>query len=146
MKKLTLGKGLLALLLVFLLALTACGSGEEKDKVGLDRFDQKGPEGEVSEGSTLNFGLVSDTAFEGTLNFNFYSGAPDGEVLGWFDEPLLYSDENFQYIQDGPASFEYTDDYKEWTFTIRDDINWHDGEPVTAEDWLLSYEVIGHPD
>ena len=32
------------------------------------------------------------------------------------------------------------------TFTIRDNVNWHDGEPVKAEDWLYAYEVIGHAD
>ena len=103
-------------------------------------------EGEVQKGGTLNFGLVSDTPFAGLLNWNFYSGDPDYQVINWFDEPLLWIDEAFQYTKDGPATFEYTDDYKVWTFTIRDDVYWHDGEPVTAEDWAFSYEIIGHPD
>ena len=165
MKKTSMRFLLLGLLLTLVFALAACGGDDKEtsdskvDESALEKpqpnedgtfniedFPKSMPEGEVEEGGTLNFGLVSDTAFEGTLSFNFYSGAPDGEILNWFDESLLSMDENYQYTQDGPASFEYSDDYKVWTFTIRDDVYWHDGEPVTAEDWAFSYEIIGHPD
>lgn len=154
-----------ALMLVLVLALAACGGdgkkeegssggggggdadkGEETTGSPLDDFDTRGEEGEAKEGGTLNFGLVTDTPFEGTLNWNFYSGAPDAEVIKWFDESLLDIDENFQYTQDGAATFEFSDDHKVWTFKIGDNVNWHDGKPVTAEDWAFSYEVIGHAD
>lgn len=168
-----INKALLALFLVFVLALAACSSDDDKD-TGTEKeedkteqeektdgedagedvatddplaaFDTRSEAGEVEEGGTLTFGLVSDTPFEGTLNFNFYAGAPDAEVLDWFDESLLSIDENFQYTQDGAATFEHSEDYTVWTYTIRDNVNWHDGEPVTAEDWAFSYEVIGHAD
>lgn len=161
-------KALLALLLVLVLALAACGSDDEKDtgnekkddkteekgeEAGEDAtadplaaFDTRSETGDPEDGGTLNFGLVSDTPFEGTLNFNFYAGAPDAEVLEWFDESLLGIDENYQFTQDGAATFEHSEDYTVWTFTIGDNVNWHDGEPVTAEDWAFSYEVIGHAD
>lgn len=102
--------------------------------------------GDAIEGGTLNFGLVSDTVFEGTLNFNFYSGAPDAEVISWFDESLLAIDENYAYTQDGAATFEMDDSGTVFTFTIGDNVNWHDGEPVTAEDWAFAYQVLAHPD
>jgi len=162
MKKSNFGKAMFAVLLVLMLALSACGSDksseDKKDKgsdekaeqndgkFSIEDFPTRGEQGEAEEGGTLNFGLVSDTAFEGTLNFAFYAGATDAEVIEWFDESLLSADENFQFTQDGAATFEHSDDYKVWTFTIRDDVKWSDGEPVTAEDWALSYEVIGHPD
>jgi peptide/nickel transport system substrate-binding protein len=109
--------------------------------------------GEPIEGGTLNYGLVSDTVFEGTLNFNFYSGNPDSVVISWFDESLLDMDANYTYTQDGAATFTTepyeTEEYPNGVtveFTIRDNVNWHDGEPVKAEDWAYSYEVIGHPE
>lgn len=102
--------------------------------------------GEAIEGGTLNFGLVSDTAFDGTLNFNFYNGNPDQQVLQFFDEPLLTWDENYLYTQDGAATYEVSEDGKTFTFTIRDNVYWHDGEPVTARDWVFAHEVIAHPD
>lgn len=155
---------LLTLLLICALALAACGgdsktdkdsasdegdakeNNEEKDLFDIEDFAERGETGEVTDGETLNFGLVSDTAFEGLLNWNFYEGDPDKQVLDWFDESLLDIDENYQYTQDGAASFEHTDDYKVWTFTIKDGVKWHDGEEVKAEDWVFAYEVIGHAD
>jgi peptide/nickel transport system substrate-binding protein len=32
------------------------------------------------------------------------------------------------------------------TFHLRDDVTWHDGQPVTAEDVLFTFELAKHPD
>ncbi|MHA7964747.1 oligopeptide ABC transporter substrate-binding protein [Paenibacillus sp. CAU 1782] len=106
----------------------------------------KSNQGDAITGGTLNFGLVSDTPFAGTLNFNFYSGQPDVEVLGWFDEAMLTWDASYVYTNDGAATYEVSEDGRTFTFTIRDNVNWHDGTPLTAEDWEFAHEVIGHPD
>ncbi|GAB3794541.1 oligopeptide ABC transporter substrate-binding protein [Virgibacillus kimchii] len=123
-------------------------AGEDDGLYSIEDFDQiKNNEGEAIDGGTLNFGLVSDTPFEGTLNFVFYSGNPDAQILEWFNDPsLLTWDENYVYTNDGAATYEVNDEGNVFTFTIRDNVNWHDGEPVTAEDWLFAHEVIGHPD
>ncbi|MCR2805269.1 oligopeptide ABC transporter substrate-binding protein [Paenibacillus soyae] len=111
-----------------------------------DFSNKKTNQGEPLKGGSLNYGLVSDTPFAGTLNYVFYSGTPDSEVLGWFDEGMLTWDASYVYTNDGPATYEASEDGKTFTFTIRDNVNWHDGQPVTAEDWLFAHEVIGHPD
>ncbi|MDQ0352606.1 peptide/nickel transport system substrate-binding protein [Alkalibacillus filiformis] len=103
-------------------------------------------DGDPIDGGSLNYGLVSDTVFEGTLNFNFYGGTPDFEILQWIDEALLSMDENYTYTQDGAATFEADQENNSITFTIRDDVQWHDGEELTAEDWVFSYEVIADPE
>ncbi|WP_203248354.1 oligopeptide ABC transporter substrate-binding protein [Sporosarcina beigongshangi] len=166
-------KILFAMLLVLLLALAACNktddakpadSGdkpadtpkeEEKEKeedsgeklYSIDDFSNiKTNEGTAIEGGSFTFGLVSDTAFEGTLNFNFYSGNPDAQVLQWFDEGFLTWDENYVYTNDGAATYETSEDNRTFTFTIKDNVNWHDGQPVTAEDWLFAHQVIAHPE
>jgi peptide/nickel transport system substrate-binding protein len=112
----------------------------------IDDFSNvKKNEGEAIKGGSITFGLVSDTPFEGTLNFNFYSGDPDSQVLSWFDESLLAWDKSYVYTNDGAATYEVAEDGKTFTFTIRDNVNWQDGKPVTAEDWLFAHEVIGNP-
>src|SRR5690625_3076809 len=70
--------------------------GNDEELFDIEDFPTRSEEGEVEEGGTLNFGLISDTAFEGLLNWNFYGGDPDKQVLDWFDESLLDIDENNQ--------------------------------------------------
>ncbi|MFC2949613.1 oligopeptide ABC transporter substrate-binding protein [Virgibacillus sediminis] len=171
MEERKVGKWLVALMIVLLLVLAACGNesgGDSSEGAGDSGSEstgegtKKGADdqlysiedfepvttngGEAIDGGTLNFGLVTDTVFEGTLNWAFYSSAYDAEIIDWFDDELLSIDESFNYTNDGAATFEVSDDGTVFTLTIRDGVNWHDGEPVTAEDWAYSYEVIGHPD
>ncbi|XID95598.1 oligopeptide ABC transporter substrate-binding protein [Paenibacillaceae bacterium WGS1546] len=113
----------------------------------IDSFSNvKSSSGDPIEGGTITFGLVSDTPFEGTLNWNFYAGDPDSQVLSWFDEGMLTWDSSYVYTNDGAATYEASEDGRTFTFTIRDNVNWHDGTPVTAQDWLFAHEVIGHKD
>ncbi len=158
-------------MLVLLLALAACGGGSDKDssdkasdsedKKTTENAEEKNEDGvfniedfsmttsndaEALEDGKLTYGIVSDTVFEGTFNFNFYSGAPDYEVIAWFDEPLFDSDANYAYTQDGAATWEVDETGTVYTLKIKDGVNWHDGKPVTAEDWAYAHYVIGHPD
>ncbi|ASN06499.1 oligopeptide ABC transporter substrate-binding protein [Virgibacillus necropolis] len=174
MRKTSLARALFALMFILLLALVACsnetasdeskdsdkGTEEGSDKEaeakkgedGLYSIEDFSPDktnqGEAIEGGTLNFGLVSDTAFEGTLNFTFYGGTPDAEILSWLGDKdgLVAFDKEYRISNEGAATYEVSEDGKTFTFTIRDNVNWHDGEPVTAEDLEFAYEVIGHPD
>jgi peptide/nickel transport system substrate-binding protein len=34
------------------------------------------------------------------------------------------------------------DDFTEWTFTLRDDVEFHDGTPLTADDVVFTYETV----
>ena len=147
MTKVSIRKGILALILMSLLVLAACGGESSDEMFSIDDFDQvKTNEGDATGGGELVFGLVSDTPFEGTLNYNFYSGNPDVQIIDWFNESLLAIDGNYNYTQDGAATFEVDRDSSSITFTINENLNWHDGMPVTAEDWAYAYEVVGHPE
>ncbi|NMA89979.1 MAG: oligopeptide ABC transporter substrate-binding protein [Amphibacillus sp.] len=147
MTKFSLRKGLFALILLSLLVLGACSEKSSDQMFSIDDFSKvSSNDGEPTGGGTLIFGLVSDTPFEGTLNYNFYSGNPDVEIIDWFNESLLAIDENYNYTQDGAATFEVDRDTNSITFKINENLNWHDGEPVTAEDWAFAYEVVGHPE
>lgn len=144
MTKFSIKKGIFALILMSLLVLAACGESEDA-MFSIDDFDQiKTNEDEPMDGGAFTYGISTDAPFAGILNHNFYSGAPDAEILQWFSESLLAIDENFTYTQEGAATFEVDEDTDSITFTINENLNWHDGEPVTAEDWAYAYEVIGH--
>ncbi|GEN84174.1 ABC transporter substrate-binding protein [Sporosarcina luteola] len=119
---------------------------EEDPNAGLDFPLTVTNTGDPIEGGELNFGLVSDTPFEGTLSPVFYSGAPDADVMSFFNESLFAYDGDYLITNDGAATYEVSDDNKSITIKIGDNVNWHDGEPVKASDLLYSYQLLGHPD
>jgi peptide/nickel transport system substrate-binding protein len=77
------------------------------------------------------------------LNSDYWEGQPDSEILQFFDEPLLGTDENFMYDQSGAATYKLSNDNKTITLKIRDNVNWQNGDPVTAEDLEYTFLVIG---
>ena len=44
------------------------------------------------------------------------------------------------------SAWDVSDDGKTWTFDLRDDVRWHDGEPVTADDIVFTIRSLQHPD
>ncbi|WP_144559467.1 oligopeptide ABC transporter substrate-binding protein [Shouchella miscanthi] len=170
MKKLLKPKFYLAPTLVAVLALAACsdngdgggssepsGTGEEEGSeetienedgiYSLDDFEPtKTADGEAIEGGTLNVGVVAASPFEGTLDWQHYSGSTDADIIEFFSESLFKMDEAFNITDEGAATIDVSEDNLTYTITIKDNVNWHDGEPVKAEDFVFAHEVIGHKD
>ncbi len=127
-------------------------SSEEGDSASGDVYNYEdfpktvSKTGDPSGEGTLNIGYSSDTPFEGTLNWAFYQGAPDADMMAHFDEAVLAMDADFQYTNEGAVQYEMNEDDNTVTFTVRDGVKWHDGEPLTIQDYVSSYEIIGHPD
>lgn len=163
-KQLMLLVGLMLALSVFLAACTGKDDGNtagEKDK-DKDKVTEEGKEsgekaeldfplnvsntGAVVEDGELNYALVVDTPFEGTLNKVFYSGKPDFDVMQFFEENLLATDGDYIITNEGAADFKLGEDNKSITLTIKDGVKWHDGEDVKASDLLYAYQLLGHPD
>lgn len=65
-----------------------------------------------------------------------------GSILNMF-EPLFYynslKDELIPWLAE---SFEYNDDFKRVTVTLRDGVTWSDGETFDAEDVAFTYEML----
>jgi peptide/nickel transport system substrate-binding protein len=143
-------------LVVLLLGLTACSSNSTNNKDNKNQTAQKEDiskfpmtvknDGKIVEDGVLKYGLVSDTPFEGTLSYAFYEGDPDFKILQFFDESLFHINKDYEITNDGAATYELSDDKKTMTIKIKDNVKWHDGEPVKAEDLEYAYLVIGHKD
>lgn len=124
---------------------TETSNGKPKENIGNFPLVVKNDKKAINDGS-LTYGLVSDTPFEGTLNYAYYEGQPDFEVLQFFDEPLFSTNGDYEYTNDGAATYEMSKDNKTITVKIKDNVNWTDGKPVTAQDYEYSFLVIGNKD
>lgn len=98
------------------------------------------------EGGTLEVAVVMDTQFQGLFHTEFYQDAFDAQFMLPTHEALFYYDSDFKIVDGGPADLELDLDNQMATITLRDELKWADGEDVTAEDVIFSYEVIGHKD
>lgn len=122
----------------------AAGSGSE---AAIPEFDTIMTNDQAAiDGGILKYALVSDSPFQGIFSQEFYEDAYDAELMLFSHESLFSTDENFMLSQDGMATYEFNEEAKTIHITLRDDLKWSDGEPLTTEDVLFAYEVIGHPD
>lgn len=116
----------LAVFLVILAAtaLTSCGTVSQPSKVIRMNF--------VQEFDSLN-PLYTNMYFS-TITFQF-----------WLVRPWQYDDKNEPYpvmVTELPTASE---DGKVVTIKLRDDIKWSDGEPITADDFLFTYQMYIDP-
>jgi peptide/nickel transport system substrate-binding protein len=87
-------------------------------------------EGSSADASILNPILASDSA--------------SFDVLGWFFPSLLGQNAFSGAFEptEMAESWEVSDDGLIWTFHLRQDVQWTDGTPVTANDFKYTYEAI----
>ena len=67
-------------------------------------------------------------------------------VLGWGAEPLLHLDENQEIVPAGAESYTGGPDAKYWDFVVRQDAKWSDGTPITADDWVFTFQHYADPE
>ncbi|MDR0959633.1 MAG: ABC transporter substrate-binding protein [Propionibacteriaceae bacterium] len=120
------------------LALAGC-SGESPNSPNADPSGDAGGSNVV-----LSFGKPDGPQ---TNNSNPFLSSSAARVMGYayaLYEPLV------QVNQIDPAqdptpwlaeSWEWNDDYTAITYTVRDDVTWHDGEPLTADDVAFSIQM-----
>ena len=60
-------------------------------------------------------------------------------------EGLLNTDAQGEVVPGVATEWEASDDRKTWTFTLREDATWSNGEPVTAEDFVYAWQRAADP-
>lgn len=81
----------------------------------------------------------------GTLDPHKASGDWENRVIGDYIEGLVTEDAGAQPIAGQAESWEISEDGKVYTFHLRDGIQWTDGEPVTAEDFVFAFQRLFNP-
>ncbi len=107
--------------------------------VGAVFLDQTRPVGVVpAEGGTYVEGVTSSPQFMEPV---LAASDVDQDVVRLVFAGLTQFDRDGSVIPD-LATFATSVDGKVWTFTIRSDAKWHDGEPVTAADVLYTVSLV----
>jgi ABC-type transport system substrate-binding protein len=63
-----------------------------------------------------------------------------------YSEPLVRVDKQFQIQPAAAESWESSEDGLTWTFKIREGLTWSDGNPVTANDWVTTFQTDAAPE
>lgn len=106
---------------------------------------QSAPEESDSSGHppVLNVGVTSDVS---TLSMASYATGFDNHVLTLIYDSLIARDKEGQ-LQPGLAlSWEPNDDYSQWTFSLRPDVKFHNGETMTADDVAFNINAWRDPE
>ncbi|GGF17670.1 peptide ABC transporter substrate-binding protein [Halobacillus andaensis] len=127
--------------LVLALFLAACSGGDESESSGEsdggDSSGESSAEQEItvtakSEISSMDPSLITDT-----VGFQWA-----GETL----EGLYRLDEEGNLSEGIAVDSSVSDDGLTWTFDLRDDAEWSNGDPVTAEDFVFAWQRAVNPD
>ncbi|MCV5977521.1 ABC transporter substrate-binding protein, partial [Escherichia coli] len=71
-------------------------------------------------------------------------GLPEIQVIRDLFEGLVNQDAKGNLVP-GVATRWQSNDNRVWTFTLRDNARWSDGTPVTAEDFVYSWQRLVDP-
>ena len=71
---------------------------------------------------------------------------PSDAASDLFSDPLVRVDKQFAIQPAAAESWSGSEDGKTWTFKLRRDMVWSDGNPVTAADWVATFQYGADPE
>lgn len=157
---------LLAMLLVLSLVFVACGqdstteapateAGDATEDTGTDATEEPADDTEEPADSTsanpaatrpnADTLIIGTAKTDGVFNPIYYSTAYDGYVVEMVFDSLLSNNDAAEFTPAVAESWEISEDGKEITFKLREDVYFSDGEQLTAEDVVFTYQAMADP-
>ena len=132
---------------VFVLALVGCAREDEEEGATVEQLVRNADKFEYSSGKrggALTLATISDPL---TFNLAVANDASSSGVLGYLFEGLTETSWLTDEVEPALAeSWEHSDDGLTWTFNLRRDVKWHNGQPFTAHDVDFTFNKIIYND
>lgn len=113
--------------LIVLLILVACSDSNEDQLI-------EGTQDSTNDELVLAIGGEPEEGFDPTTGWGRY-GSP------LFQSTLLKQDQGFNIVNDIATDYQVGEDGLEWIVTIREDVKFSDGEALTADDIIFTFET-----
>ena len=133
-------KKLLALVLATTMVAGLAGCGTSNADVTID---ENGTPAAASTSTDLN--VMIETAVE-SLDPQQATDGTSFEVIADYTDGLMQMDSEGNPINALAESYELSEDGLTYTYKIRDDANWSNGEPVTADDFVFAWQRAVDPE
>lgn len=99
---------------------------------------------EPRQGGNLVLGTFGEPVIFNPL---YSEDVPSSNVEGMIYTQLMIADEELNMVPRlAVGQPEISDDGLKWTYTIHEDVLFHDGEPLTADDVAFTYRIFLHDD
>ncbi len=132
-----------SLLLTGMVLLSACSGGSKAGTTPADGGGSKAA-GESKQGGTINYGLSDEPD---TLDVQKSGMAVVNSVGWWIGGSMLAQDpESKKYVCYLCDSYEVSADGLTWSFKLKENAKFHDGNPLKAVDWKWTFERAQNPD
>lgn len=145
----------LSLLLVLVLVLTVfvagCGKKDEPADVGEDVEDVETPSEDAVDNPAAaradadNTIIIGMTEAKGEFMPVYYSTEYDAYVVYYMFDALISNNEAGEIVPHIAKEWEISEDKLTYTFKMRDDVKFSDGEPLTAYDVEFTYLAMADP-
>ncbi|WP_300410903.1 ABC transporter substrate-binding protein [Lagierella sp.] len=142
-------KKILSVFLVFAFVvapLSACGKKDGGDATGgkSESTESVSDNKEKKDTDELIYGITSSP--EGNFNPLFFNTQYDGNVVSLVYDSLLRLNSNIEIEPAMAEKYEMTEDGKKITFTLKDGLKFHDGQPLTSADVKFTLEALANKD
>lgn len=102
--------------------------------------------GSADKNGVIKAAEVNDAPFKGISDVLLQDNTEDQDVFSPGIQDLFNTDKNYNFVNGGPADIKVDKNKKTVTITLRKNLKWSNGDPVTAKDVEYAQEVVGNKD
>lgn len=140
---------LTSLFLVAAILITGCvpkGGDQPKETVETQTTTDPSTETPATPAKELKILRTNNSSEPGSLDPPLAQGTHESWILDHIFEGLMKINSNMQVVPGMAKEYKISEDNLTYTFTLRDDVYWSNGDPVTAHDFEFAWKRALDPD